>query len=188
MWNGGRKEEIHGFYWNDSVDDVNRIAIGLWDVLGDPDDSIDRGCEENVDGSRTDPGEPFQGFTTLYGGQASCLITVSPVKYSKENCGKGMDLHYVPTQMYGIVNLKRILKSRQISYKAGDKKDALAKQLYDYLSVWIPATWTPNSLTVTIFTPDYTCTSNFLPVTIFTPSYPWTSNFLAVTIFTLAYP
>ena len=67
-------------------------------------------------------------------------ITVSPVKYSKENCGKGMDLHYVPTQMYGIVNLKRILKSRQISYKAGDKKDALAKQLHDYLSVWIPAT------------------------------------------------
>lgn len=140
MWNGGRKEEIHGFYWNDSVDDVNRIAIGLWNVLGDPDDSMDRGCEENVDGSRTDPGEPFQGFTTLYGGQASCLITVSPVKYSKENCGKGMDLHYVPTQMYGIVNLKRILKSRQISYKAGDKKDALAKQLHDYLSVWIPAT------------------------------------------------
>ena len=40
---------------------------------------------------------------------------------------------------YGINALKRILKSRRVPFAAGDKKDALATKLHDFLEEWIPA-------------------------------------------------
>ena len=97
------------------MDAVNEKAIGLWDELGD---HRWRDCEDNVDGSRTRSGEPYQGFACFDAGGSSCLITVSPVK-SKKDVDQNA-LPYVPTESYGIMNIKRILRSRQMTYKAGD--------------------------------------------------------------------
>lgn len=123
MWNGGRRQETHGLWWCDNVDIVNQVAISLWPELagGWPccrDAMGSMGCQDNVDGSRTPKGRPYQGFATLGDGQASVNIFVNQIT----RC-------HVPG--FGAQLVKRALQSRGLS-KAGSK-DELSRRLADYI-------------------------------------------------------
>eukprot|EP00747_Dinoflagellata_sp_TGD_P166137 gnl/TRDRNA2_/TRDRNA2_188445_c0_seq1.p1 gnl/TRDRNA2_/TRDRNA2_188445_c0~~gnl/TRDRNA2_/TRDRNA2_188445_c0_seq1.p1 ORF type:complete len:375 (+),score=58.56 gnl/TRDRNA2_/TRDRNA2_188445_c0_seq1:51-1175(+) len=121
LWNGGRREEIDGLFWADDVDAVNKRAISLWPQLAS---SVPCGgmsamsCQENVDGSRTRKGIPYQGFACLGMGQASVMITVSQVVSAS-------------ARRYGAQLVKRALASRGLS-KAGSREEQ-ARRLADYI-------------------------------------------------------
>lgn len=123
MWNGGRRQETHGLFWCNDVDAVNQIAISLWPQLaaGWPccrDAMGSMGCQENVDGSRTRKGAPYQGFATLGDGQAAVNIFVKQITRS-----------HVPG--LGVQLVKRALQSRNLS-KVGSR-DELSRRLADYI-------------------------------------------------------
>jgi hypothetical protein len=108
LWNGGRSE-IHGVFWSEGVDAVNQEALKLWPALASTtpcgDGMQGLGCQDNVDGSKTKPGMPYQGFATLRYGQASVMIVVESVT-SSSVC------------RYGAQLVKQALLSRNLS-KAG---------------------------------------------------------------------
>mmetsp|Transcript_56439 Transcript_56439/g.165012 ORF Transcript_56439/g.165012 Transcript_56439/m.165012 type:complete len:379 (+) Transcript_56439:81-1217(+) len=122
LWNGGRREEIFGLFWSNDVDAVNEQAVALWPGLASSmpcgDGMAGMDCEQNVDGSRTRKGEPYQGFACLGHGQASVMIIVSRVV----SCS---------ARSYGANLVKRALASRSLS-KAGSREEQ-ARRLLDHV-------------------------------------------------------
>lgn len=123
MWNGGRRKETHGLFWCDDVNAVNQVAISLWPGLaagwpccGDAMSSMD--FQDNVDGSKTPDGAPYEGFACLGMGQASVNIFVNQVTRS---CVPG----------FGVRLVNRVLQSRNLP-KVGSR-DELSRRLADYI-------------------------------------------------------
>jgi len=130
IWNGGQKTEIEGFYWSDMPEAVNRQAVGIWPALGLFGAEY-RGCEDNVDGSSTLPGHPYVGSATLDAGASCCNIFVSAAKPSAPTANYGG--LPVPLARMGVMNLKRILKSRKIPFDHKEKQPVLAALLAEYI-------------------------------------------------------
>lgn len=110
-----------GLFWSDDVDAVNERAIALWPMLASsvPCGGLaGMGCKENVDGSRTKRGMPYQGFACLGYGQASVMIVVSQVVACT-------------ARRFGAHLVKRALASRGLS-KAGSREEQ-AQRLADYI-------------------------------------------------------
>ena len=80
LWNS-RKHETHSFYWSDDVDAVTREALGVWDSLGDNPEYRD--TMDNVDGTKTRPGAPYQGFSCLNAGSSCLHISVAALKQQR---------------------------------------------------------------------------------------------------------
>ena len=147
LWNS-RKHETHSFYWSDDVDAVTREALGVWDSLGDNPEYRD--TMDNVDGTKTRPGAPYQGFSCLNAGSSCLHISVAALKQHRIEgltdpwCGN--DLSSSNTNYPGDVctaqiqknALKRLLKSRKIAYTGGDGADVLALRLHEYIQPWVP--------------------------------------------------
>ena len=138
-WNVS-KTENHAFYWADDVATVNEKAAGVWDELvvtngiTMPDDEeIKANPSWNLDGKQTKPGQPYSGFALLNHHATSLAITVEPVKpHGWEDQTYG-DQIITCVHDIGVQALKRLLKSRKLAFKAGDKKEALALKLHEYI-------------------------------------------------------
>lgn len=122
------KDEAIAGVWSDTPDTANARALRLWYEYNP--DWMD--CQDNVDGSRTEKGECYQGFSCVDVGSASVMIYVSK---------------YEGYMGFGIQALKRILKSRNISIDHKGLKGKAAKDLLrKRLDTHIKDLETPNAV------------------------------------------
>lgn len=134
-WNVS-KVETHAFYWASDVATVNQVASGVWKELNItmPDESeIKANPSWNIDGKQTKAGQPYSGFALVNHHATSLAITVEPMKpHGWEDQTYG-DQIITCVHDIGVQAIKRLLKSRKIAFTAGEKKEALALRLHEYI-------------------------------------------------------
>ena len=136
------KVETHAFYWASDVATVNQVASGVWKELDItmPDESeIKANAKEwNVDGKHTKEGEPYKGYALVNHHATSLAISVKAVKphghVDQTYTAPGEAARVITcVEAVGVQAIKRLLKSRKIAFTAGEKKEALALRLHEYI-------------------------------------------------------
>ena len=80
MGTGCQQGRVECLTWSDSPAAANEWARGVWARNYGPDWREEADNMENVDGSETAPGEPYQAFACLGSGSMSMSIFVSEVQ------------------------------------------------------------------------------------------------------------